>query len=89
MWKGTAEERARVKFVDGLAKMIDDEETKRQQQQQESSRANARSALAVSQPRAGRPSTEIERSASRAGSEGGGGIGPSFLRRLRDEIYLD
>ena len=90
VWKGTAEERARVKFVDGLAKMVDEEDAKRQQQQESSRQAgNARSALAASQPRAGRPSTEIERSASRAGFEGGAGSGPSFLRRLRDEIYLD
>lgn len=90
VWKGTAEERARVRFVDGLAKMVDEEDTRRQQHQ-ESSRntGNARSALAASQSRAGRATTEIERSASRAGGDGGGGSGSSFLRRLRDEIYLD
>lgn len=93
VWKGTAEERARVKFVEGLAKMVDEEEARQQQQQHESfgRAANTRTTPATSQPRAGKPLTDTERSTSRAGGDGGGGggSGPSFLRRLRDEIYLD
>ncbi|MCJ1301213.1 hypothetical protein MMC08_004012 [Hypocenomyce scalaris] len=90
VWKGTAEERARVKFVEGLAKMIEEEEVKRQQQESARVSGGGRNALSTSQMRSGTASSEIERTATRAGGEGGSG--PSFLRnlqRLRDEIYLE
>ncbi|KAA6414534.1 MAG: hypothetical protein FRX48_01283 [Lasallia pustulata] len=85
VWKGTAEERPRARFVDGLAQLVDEAETKRLLQQ-EGSRSDARTALGGSQARGGRASAEIERSGSRAGGEGGGA---GFLRRLREEIYLE
>lgn len=88
VWKGTAEERARNKFVDSLGKLVED---KRRQLE----------ARSVSQPPRGTDSVPThstlipvrtpngptrERSGNESGS--GGGLLRN-LQRLRDEIYLD
>ena len=76
IWKGTGEERARGKWVEGLEGMVDEEERRR-----------ARRGTVV-QGQQGR----------REGSAVRGGVGlepevrsgtPGFLRRLRDEIYME
>lgn len=69
IWKGTSEERARGKWVDGLEAVVEDRE-----------RGKA----------SGRPMLEKrEGSAVRGVETSGSGAGPGFLRRLRDEIYME
>lgn len=74
LWKGTGEEKARLRWVDGLELMVDDEI----QKQEEGRRKGA----------GGRQEVRRETSAVR-GQGDVGGSGPGFLRRLREEIYLD
>lgn len=70
IWKGTGEERARGKWVDGLEAIVEDGE----------GRGKA----------GGRPRLEKrEGSAVRGVEASGSGAGPGFLRRLRDEIYME
>ena len=95
VWKGTVEEKARMKFVEGLARVVQERRVQLQQRQRD-----GRGGPVVSKGM-GRSSssTEIARSQGKRGGEsssvgggGGGGGGPGFLRnlqRLRDEIYLD
>ena len=74
IWKGTVEEKARLKWVVGLDQMIDDEVRKKEEGRQ-------RAGPGKQQPRR-------ENSAVRnAGDAGGSGSG--FLRRLRGEIYME
>lgn len=76
VWKGTAEEKARNRVVDGFAKIVDDRRRQLESQsrsrrpQQDSARNSAQ------QSRSGTPSLPA-----------GGLLGG--LRKLRDEIYLD
>ena len=86
VWKGTAEEKARMKFVDGLAKQVQDKRREEAAQRQQFDDQ----ASQPSKGRVDRLSSEIPRTASRAAGENTGA--PGFLRnlqRLRDEIYLD
>lgn len=71
VWKGTAEERARTKFVDGLARMV-------------AERRNGEEGKLGLERKEERRSGEIEVGRGPAVS-----AGPGFLRRLRDEIYLE
>ena len=74
IWKGTGEEKARLKWVDGLNQMIDDEVRKKEESRQ-------RGVPGKQQP-------PRENSAVRnAGDAGGSGSG--FLSRLRGEIYME
>ena len=74
MWKGTGEERARGKWVEGLEGMVDEEGRRREKR------------------------VFVQGQGRREGSavRGFGGVEPEvrsgtpgFLRRLRDEIYMD
>ncbi len=88
IWKGTAEERARNKFVDSLSKLVED---KRRQVEARSISQPPRatdSAVPRSSSIPGRPSTEPAKDRSGNESGGGGGLFRN-LQRLRDEIYLD
>lgn len=70
IWKGTSEERARGKWVDGLEIIVEDRE----------GRGKA----------GGKPATEKRERSTIGGVENSGiGAGPGFLRRLRDEIYME
>lgn len=71
IWKGTSEEKARGKWVDGLEAVVEER--------------------AVRGKAAGRPRLEKnEESAVRGAVEtSGSGAGAGFLRRLRDEIYME
>ena len=70
IWKGTSEERARGKWVDGLEAVVEDREGRGKV--------------------GGGPSLEKrEGSAVRGLETSSSGAGPGFLRRLRDEIYMD
>lgn len=93
VWKGTAEEKARIKFVESLAKMVEDQTRSLDRGVPERGhrytveRTASPRKLAVSPSNPGRHSGEDDRN-NRSVAEGG----PSFLRnlqRLRDEIYLD
>lgn len=77
VWKGTAEERARNRVVDGFAKIVDDR--KRQLESQSRTRRP--------QQESARNSAQLSRSGTPSLPAGGGLFGG--LRKLRDEIYLD
>ncbi|KAF3491431.1 uncharacterized protein GIQ15_00948 [Arthroderma uncinatum] len=83
VWKGTIEEKPRQKFVDSLAKIVDDrrkvlESQAREKEERESRKANGT-------PSKGRAS-ELP---SREKPESSGGGLMRNLQRLRDEIYLE
>lgn len=93
IWKGTAEEKARIKFVEGLARMVEDRAKTLERDAWEKrhrdgpDRSTSPRKPPVSPSKSGRPSGEYDRN-GKSGGEGG----PGFLRnlqRLRDEIYLD
>lgn len=70
IWKGTGEERARGKWVDGLEGVVEEGEGRGKV--------------------GGRPRVEgREGSAVRGVETSGSGAGPGFLRRLREEIYME
>ncbi|MCJ1480596.1 hypothetical protein MMC06_000751 [Schaereria dolodes] len=96
VWKGTAEEKARVKFVEGLAKMVQDRRREREQQVRHEEGRVGLLGGGGTEVGKGRSSGEVGRTQSQSrGAAGGAGpesSGPGFLRnlqRLRDEIYLD
>lgn len=74
IWKGTGEEKARLKWLEGLELAVDDEIRKKE----EEGRKGA----------GGRQEARRETSAVR-GQGDVGGSGTGFLRRLREEIYLE
>lgn len=97
VWKGTAEEKARNKLVDGLAKIVEDRrrvldsqsrERERREQQQNGTPAEQSPRRAPS--RKGRSSVDHQNREDRStnGDSGPGGLFRN-LQRLRDEIYLD
>ena len=73
IWKGTSEERARAKWVDGLDGLIEEDVQRRQ----DLDRRKGGSALP-------RQEQSTPKSTAEATSSG-----PGFLRRLRDEIYME
>lgn len=74
IWKGTGEEKARLKWVNGLEVMVDDEVRMKEEGKRKGT--------------GGKKELKRETSAVRAQTDGGGS-GPGFLRRLRDEIYME
>ncbi|KAI9036282.1 uncharacterized protein KD926_002100 [Aspergillus affinis] len=77
VWKGTAEEKARTRFVDGLAKMIEDRcRTLENQGRMDPGQSQQAKAKASASHR-------------RQESEGPGGGIFKNLQRLREEIYLE
>ncbi len=93
VWKGTAEEKARTKFVDSLARLVEDRrkalerEGLDQRQRDGCDRTASLRQPGASPSKSGRPSGEYDRNA-KPGGEGGPGLLRN-LQRLRDEIYLD
>ncbi len=74
IWKGTGEERARLKWIDGLEQLVDDEVRKK----------------AEGKRRVGGVRPEVKRDTSAVrGISDASGSGPGFLRRLREEIYME
>ena len=74
IWKGTGEERARLKWIESLEQMVNDEFRKKEE-------GNMKS---------GAPRSEGKRDNSTVrNTADAGGSGPGFLRRLRDEIYME
>jgi hypothetical protein len=77
VWKGSAEEKARTRVVDGLTKIVDDRRRVLEAQADQDARSQAK----------GRPSMEQQRRNSDSGGPGGGLF--RNLQRLREEIYLE
>ena len=75
VWKGTGEERARGRWVEGLEGMVDEEERRRERRVFGGQGQGRREGSAVT----GFGGVEPE---VRSGT-------PGFLRRLREEIYMD
>lgn len=92
VWKGTAEEKARTKFVDSLAKVVD-ERRKALDARSIASRPRGNSASQRSSSMPGRPSLGQGqgRGSDRNVTDGNNPAGGLLrnLQRLRDEIYLD
>ena len=80
IWKGTSEERARGKWVDGLDGLIEEDIQRRQ----EVERGKA-GMTATNGPRREQSTPKPVPDATSNSSSSG----PGFLRRLRDEIYLE
>lgn len=88
VWKGTAEERARTKFVDSLSKLVEDKRRQLEARSLSQPLQDTNAAAQRSNSTPGRPSTGQPR--DRLGNETGSGGGLfRNLQRLRDEIYLD
>ncbi|KAL9622393.1 MAG: hypothetical protein Q9160_003236 [Pyrenula sp. 1 TL-2023] len=79
VWKGTAEERARTRFVDGLEKLVEDRRTIVEGSLQSQRHAD--------DLRSGSRTGEDQKGRRDAVSSGGGLF--RNLQRLREEIYLD
>ena len=73
IWKGTSEEKARAKWVDGLQGLIEEDVQRRQE---------------VDRRKSGTTATKREQSTLKPSAETASG-GSGFLRRLRDEIYME
>lgn len=73
IWKGTSEEKARAKWVDGLDGLIEEDVHRRQ----ELNRRRGGAGPLRREQSTPKPSTEVLSS------------GSGFLRRLRDEIYME
>ncbi|KAL1986208.1 hypothetical protein VTN96DRAFT_6723 [Rasamsonia emersonii] len=88
VWKGTVEEKARNRFVDSLAKIVEDRRKTLESQSKE--REQRRGGLDRTSSRKGRSSMDQsaeERSSNDSGGPGGGLF--RNLQRIRDEIYLE
>lgn len=85
VWRGTAEERARTKFVDNLSRLVDD---RRKVLDARSQRPRANSSSQRSNSMPGRSAGRPERNAPTESSNPAGGLFRN-LQKLRDEIYLD
>ena len=90
VWKGTAEERARAKFVDDLEKMIEDRRkilnARSEIQQLRTERQSLHHASSLPE-RMTTVHDSTERNSIESGNPAGGLL--RNLQRLRDEIYLD
>jgi hypothetical protein len=94
VWKGTAEERSRNKFVDSLEKLVEERRkvlsSDEREKGQKEHRRGAAERLPVGSPsKSTRPSTDQTREDRAVSHDGGGGGLFRNLQRLRDEIYLD
>ncbi|KIW23863.1 uncharacterized protein PV07_12031 [Cladophialophora immunda] len=81
LWKGTGEEKARVKFVDSLVKMVED------RRKTLDARERARNSKGGSSARS---SSAVGRN-PKSSNEGSGGAAGLFrnLQRLKDDLYLE
>ena len=77
VWKGTAEEKAREKFVEALARAV----VERRKEEETKGGMIGKSGPVTS----AKPSEEMERYGQGNSTVGGSG----FLRRLREEIYIE
>ena len=91
VWKGTREEKARGKWVEGLEVLVgirEDEKEVERAREREREREKQKGRREQSLGRAAVGAGAGTETQSRSGTPGIG-VGSGFLRRLRDEIYLD
>lgn len=86
VWKGTAEEKARNKFIDGLTKLVEDK--RRTLEAQDSSRRRSMEGLPMRNASGVGMSSMDQIREERTGGDVGGGF-MSNLKKLRNEIYLE
>lgn len=87
VWRGTAEERNRSKFVDNLSKLVEDRKQALDARAlPHRARADGLTQRSSSMP--GKPGGRSERNAPVESSNAAGGLFRN-LQKLRDEIYLD
>ncbi|KAL1971255.1 hypothetical protein VTN77DRAFT_207 [Rasamsonia byssochlamydoides] len=88
VWKGTGEEKARNRFVDSLAKMVEDR--RKMLENQSKDREQRRGGLDRTSSRRSRSSMD-QSAEERSNTDSGGPGGGLFrnLQRIRDEIYLE
>ncbi|PGH10900.1 hypothetical protein AJ80_07343 [Polytolypa hystricis UAMH7299] len=87
VWKGTAEERARSKFVDSLTKMVEDKR-KALEQARDKGQRDPRKGVVSQSARTSTDSSRGDRPTNQESSSTGSGLLRN-LQRLRDEIYLE
>ena len=87
VWKGTAEERSRSRFVDSLSKLVEDRK-RALNARALPQRARADSSAQRSSSMPGRPGGRSERNAPVESGNAASGLLRN-LQKLRDEIYLD
>jgi hypothetical protein len=90
VWKGTAEEKARTRFVEGLAKMVEDR--RKTLENQAKDRDRERPEPSPRRAASKRSGSSMDRTPEDRSKSDGGGPGGGLLRnlqRLRDEIYLE
>lgn len=87
VWKGTAEEKARGRFVEGLGRVVGE---RRREWEAKSGRNSIErdggGSSRASTDAGGRPVVDVPAERRGTPSQGGGG---GFFRRLRDEIYSE
>ena len=94
VWKGTGEEKARLKWVDGLEALVEEDVRKRSERERErDARRNPPGAAvgttASAATAASSSSSSVGRAAIADGERRSGTPTTGFLRRLRDEIYAE
>lgn len=82
IWKGTSEERARTKWVNGLEAIVEDEVRRREEGKRRGPVGGAVGGQGV------RREVSAVKGLADAGEVSRSGT-PGFLRRLRDEIYAE
>lgn len=89
VWKGTGEERARGRWVEGLEGLVEgkegEEEEERERERRERKGGRKQGMKGEESVAGGGRQTPVNEKGGKEAGTGGGG----FLRRLRDEIYLD
>ncbi|EEH50768.1 uncharacterized protein PADG_06847 [Paracoccidioides brasiliensis Pb18] len=99
VWKGTAEEKARMRFVEGLGKLVEERRKAAVAERERERKAAAAAGVGGMREegdtrddsRGSQDSTSTASTTAGGGGGGGGAAGGLFrnLQRLRDEIYLD
>lgn len=84
VWKGTGEEKARGRFVDGLEGLVEEEKRRRRGRRSGDGREGN---LKADHEDGKSTATSVATAARSGGAEVSSG--PGFLRRLRDEIYME
>lgn len=79
VWKGTGEEKARVRFVEGLEGLVE-MEVRRREEVGRRAEGGGGGGGRREQSVAGKSAAETAANSS---------SGPGFLRRLREEIYME